>query len=221
MAQPLFSVIMPAYRAPRTIRPAVASVLAQTLSDLELIVVDDGSGDETPDVVREIAATDDRVRLIGQENAGTAAARNTGIRASAGANVSFLDNDDVWLPGYLESVRSGLADHPEAGLAYADSWAFDDRTKYVHRITTLQDNPPVESVAPAPELLRALIRINFITASSVTLTREAIDRVGPFEVDLSGSDDWDMWLRIAAAGFAGVRVGRRPLVLLREHASSQ
>jgi GT2 family glycosyltransferase len=219
IASPHFSIIIPAYRAPDTIRVSLDSVLGQTVTDLEVVVVDDGSGDRTPEVVREYAERDARIRLIEQENAGTAAARNTGVAAATGHNISFLDNDDAWVSTYLESVQATFASHRDAGMAYADAWPFDDATGRILRRTALECYPPV---APnGSGTLLALLHRNFITASSVTVTREALERVGPFHTGMTGSDDWDMWLRITGSGLRAVRAGTRPQVMLREHAYSQ
>jgi glycosyltransferase involved in cell wall biosynthesis len=221
VSRPAFSVITPAYRAPRTIRATIESVLAQSFGDFEHVVVDDGSGDETPEVVREYAAQDPRIRLIEQANAGTAAARNIAIAASSGRYVSLLDNDDVWVSEYLRTVNGTLEADGGAGLVYTDAWPFDDATRRIHRLTSLEDYPPVAPAASPEVALRALLRLNFVTASSTTIRREALDRVGGFDPALSGSDDWDLWLRIAGAGYRVVRAGDRPLVLLRERATSQ
>lgn len=218
---PTFSIVVPAYRATSTIPTTIESVLNQTIEDFELLVVDDGSGDSTADVIAAYAERDERIRLIRQENAGTAAARNTGVAHSSGRFVSLLDNDDAWLPGYLSAVEAELERHPWAGLAYADAWTFDEHTKRVHRLTTLQDLPPLERTLGAEDLLEALLRVNFITASSATLTREALGEVGAFATEISGSDDWDMWLRVAGAGYGAIRAGSEPLVLLRESETSQ
>jgi glycosyltransferase involved in cell wall biosynthesis len=168
-----------------------------------------------------MAREDPRVRLIRQENAGTAAARNTGIANARGELIGFCDNDDIWTPRYAEEVDRRFRSDPAIGLVYTDAWPFQDESKRVHRLTSLEDYPPVDPDASEREFLLALLRLNFLIASSVTVSRDALDRVGGFRPELSGSDDWDMWLRIAAAGFRGVRAGDRPLVLLRNSPTSQ
>lgn len=218
---PRFSVVCPAYRAERTIASTIASVRAQTFGDWEMIVVDDGSGDSTAEVAEVASGGDPRITIVAQENAGTAAARNTGVGGTTGRYVALIDNDDVWLPGYLERVAAGFDAEPSAGLAFADAWTFSDRLDRVHRLTTLEDLPAVPHSLSAEELLLALLRINFVTASAASVKREALLSAGPFEPALSGSDDWDMWLRVAAAGFGGVRAGDSPLVVLRESSTSQ
>jgi GT2 family glycosyltransferase len=221
VASPTFTVVLPAYNSQRTIETTINSVLRQTRSDLELLVVDDGSGDQTPALVRTYADADPRVQMIEQPNAGVAAARNTGISNSRGRYVSLIDHDDAWLPRYLELVGERLEEFTDAGLAYADCWTFRDTDKRVFRTTTLASFPPVAPAESPERFLAALIRANFLTASSVTIAREALDRVGGFRPTAAPSDDWDLWMRITAAGFRGVLAGATPLVLLRESATSQ
>ncbi len=221
MSPPRFSVICPAFRAGDTIAATIESVRGQSFADLELIVVDDGSGDATPEIADAHASQDARIRVIRRPNGGTAAARNTGIAAATGRCVSLIDNDDVWMPGYLEAVAVAFDAAPGAGLAFANAWTFSDRTFRVHRLTTLADLPPLPPTLDSEQLLLALLRVNFVTASGATATREALADAGPFEPAISGSDDWDMWLRIAACGHGGVRVGDAPLVILRDSSTQQ
>lgn len=218
---PRFSVVVPAYNSTATIATTVRSVLAQTASDLELLVVDDASTDGTVALVEGYAADDPRIRVVERENGGVSAARNTGIEHARGRYVGFLDHDDAWLPRYLERVGERFAAHDDAGLVYADCWTILDRDKRVHRLTTLEDHSPVDPDAPAERFLEQLLRVNFITASSVTVSRAALDRVGGFSAEAVPSDDWDLWLRIAGAGFRCLGTGGEPLVLLRETATSQ
>lgn len=218
---PQFSVIMPAYRAADVIPVALRSVQGQTLDDLEVVVVDDGSGDETPAVVRDLAGKDPRIKLIEQENAGTAAARNTAIAASSGRILALLDNDDAWLPNHLEGVAAAFAEVPGAGLAFADAWTYNQETSRVFRRSAMTDRAPTGDYGRPAGLLRALGTTNFVIASGSAFLREAYDAAGPFDPAISGSDDWDMWLRIAAAGYGGVKAGSEPQIVLRDSASSQ
>lgn len=221
MAGPEFSVIMPAYRAPDDIRLALHSAQRQRGSDLEIVVVDDGSGDHTPDVVRELAANDLRIRLIEQENAGTAAARNRAIENSRGRILALLDNDDVWLPDHLASIGAAFATTPGTGLAFADGWTFQVQSQLVYRHTVMTERPVPDGVESPAGLLAGLGAGNFVIASGAAFLREAYDAAGPFDAAISGSDDWDMWLRIAAAGYGGVRAGEEPQIVLRDSIHSQ
>lgn len=221
MTGPEFSVIMPAYRAPDEIAIALRSIQDQSVHDLEVIVVDDGSGDRTPDVVREFAGADPRIGLIEQRNAGTAAARNRAIAASSGRILALLDNDDAWLPGHLEAIGAAFGANPGAGLAFADAYSYRQELARVHRHTVMTDRPPTGDFSHPTGLLEALGRTNFVIASGSAFTREAFEAAGPFDPAISGSDDWDMWLRIAASGFGGSRAGTAPSIVLRDSESSQ
>jgi glycosyltransferase involved in cell wall biosynthesis len=117
---PFFSVVIPVYNKKDYLRRSVKSVLAQTFADFELIVVDDGSQDGSPKIVRSLK--DKRIRLILQKNAGVAAARNRGVAAAKGSYVAFLDADDDWAPGYLAALRALIQDYPGAGLYGTNYW---------------------------------------------------------------------------------------------------
>lgn len=217
---PRFSVVIPAYNAERTIAETVASVRAQSEPDLELIVVDDGSSDSTPRLVADLAATDPRLRLIEQPNAGTAGARNTGIAHATAELVCFLDNDDLWMPTYLESMGAALAGAPDAAFAYCDAWGLDDRTLRLRRRTELQSRPPPPRAAPWSEVALALLHENFVMSSTM-VRRLLLDEVGGFNTDVFGVDDYDLWLRLVLGGHTAVRAGTSPLLLQRDRHDSQ
>ena len=162
---PQFSVIVPAYNAEKTIEGTLRSVLAQTATDLELIVVDDGSADSTPSLVAAIGATDSRVELITQSNQGTAGARNTGITRASSGYVSFLDNDDLWMPGYLEAMGHALDAAPGAGFAYCDAWTLVDASSRIRRQTELERRPGPSPTAAWEEVFMALATRNFVMSS--------------------------------------------------------
>jgi glycosyltransferase involved in cell wall biosynthesis len=201
---PFFSIIMPAYDAARTIGPAIESVLAQTLSDFELIVVDDGSTDETVARVRPYLS-DERVRLISQPNRGLPAARNAAIETARGTYVSLLDSDDLWLPHYLEVMARTLRDHPSAAVAYTDAWVLDDETRRIARGSAMSPWHP-ESVPGDPKLfLRALIEFGNFVFVGATIHRSTLAKVGAFRIDLESVEDYELWLRVAAHGYRFVR----------------
>ena len=134
---PTFTVVMPAYDRAATIDSAIASVLAQTQPDFELIVVDDGSTDDTAARVTAAMAIDSRIQLVRQENRGPTGARNAAFERARGRHVSLLDSDDLWMPGYLERIGAALDAEPSAGFAYSDAWVLDDRTRKIHRSSAL------------------------------------------------------------------------------------
>jgi GT2 family glycosyltransferase len=217
---PRFSVVIPAYNAAATIGETIGSVLAQSERDLELIVVDDGSTDETPTLVRELARDDDRLDLVEQPNAGTAGARNTGLRRASGQLVAFVDNDDLWMPTYLAEMASALEARPDAGFAYCDAWVLDHARLRLRRVTELQSRPPPPPSATREEVLRALARENFVM-SSTTIRRDVLLAADGFSLDVRGTDDYDLWLRIVLAGHTAVRAGAQPLLIQRDRSDSQ
>src|SRR5690242_13247080 len=124
----LVSVIIPTYNGTAFLRETIDSALAQTYPAVEVIVVDDGSTDDTAAVIAEYG---DRIKGIAQANSGTSAARNTGIRASSGDYIAFLDHDDLWAPIKLARQMRVLRDHPELGMVYAGIRFFNHYTGQV------------------------------------------------------------------------------------------
>src|SRR4051794_17458509 len=177
MAHPIFTVVMPAYNTAATIGDAIRSVLAQTCSDFELVVVDDGSSDETASVVEQLAV-DGRIRLLGQENQGAAAARNAALAAARGRYVSFIDSDDLWLPAYLDAMAAVLTQAPHAGFGYTDAWTIDRRTGRIGTATAMEwQRPPAAPPATADALLLELLDRNFVYTAA-TVPRAVFEDVG-------------------------------------------
>jgi glycosyltransferase involved in cell wall biosynthesis len=201
--KPEFSVVMPAFNAEHTIGAAIRSVLAQTRSDFELLVVDDGSTDATSDEVKA-HSTDTRVRLLAQDHQGVAAARNHGISEARGTLVSMLDSDDLWLPSYLEVMGDVMANDRSAALAYTDAWVFDEVKGRFRRATAIGAVSPPSLPAEPLAVLALLLRINFIYTST-TARRQILLDVGGFRTDLIVSEDYELWVRIVARGHKVVR----------------
>ena len=200
---PTFTVVMPAHNAVSTIGAAIASALAQNRADLELLVVDDGSTDGTADEVRRFA-TDPRVRLLTQPQAGPGAARNAAFGRATGRYVSMLDSDDLWLPSYLDAVSDALDRAPEAGLAYTSAWVLDDPPGLVRRGVRFADATNRPPRLDAGAFLLALTRRNFLVNSTVTVRRSALEGVGGCNTALAAAIDFELWLRIATAGYGAV-----------------
>jgi glycosyltransferase involved in cell wall biosynthesis len=209
---PTFSIVMPAYNAEATIGAAVESVLAQTRDDFELIVVDDGSTDRTSTLVEQYAS--DRIRLIRQSNAGQAAARNAALALAQGLYVSLLDSDDLWLPTYLEEMANVLEADASAAVAYPDAWVFDQEMGKIARVTAKEPwNPP--SIPRDPQtFFRALLEYGNFVFIGATIRRSILREVGPFHLGVDGSEDYELWLRIAARGYRFVPYGL-PLAIYR------
>ena len=143
---PRVSVVIPAFNQARFLPAAIDSALAQTYRDREIIVVDDGSTDETPDVARRYG---DALRYVRQANKGLAGARNTGIERARGEFVALLDSDDVWLPGFLEHMMAVAEAQPRAAV-YFGAWRYIDASG-----NPLPEPPHAHVVPPAKLLPRA------------------------------------------------------------------
>lgn len=201
--RPSVSVVIPTYNFAAFLPGAVEGVRAQGREDLEIIVVDDGSTDETPAVLEVLAKENANLRWFRQENAGAAAARNRGVGEARGRFVAFLDADDLWLPGKLAAQFEALAEKPEAAFSYTD-------------VTLRHPNGVDEDlacgVADQPLLLQ-LLGGNLFATPTVLARRECFEEVGLFDPSLRTGEDWDMWMRLAAH-FEHVRVAR-PLTVIR------
>lgn len=195
---PRFSVVVPAFNSARTIASAIFSALAQTQTDLEVIVVDDGSTDATREIVERI--TDPRVSLVSQPNSGPSAARNAGIALARGQFVSFLDSDDLWLPEYLELAAEALETTPDAGFVYTDAYAFDSTSGRVRRRTAMgRMHPPIPPPADRDAFLLELLKRNFVY-NSTTIHRSVLETVGGFDESRTTAEDYELWLRIVMRG---------------------
>ena len=203
---PLVSVVIPAYNQARYLTEALQSAIAQTLGDLEIILVDDGSTDQTVQIVKGI--NDPRLRYIYQENRGLSAARNTGIRNSGGEYLTFLDSDDQFLPSKLELLTRALQNHPESGIAAGQAIPIDDQG---NRIGKIFDKP-------LPDDPTELLLGNPLHVGSVLLRRSWQQKVGYFDESLRSYEDWDMWLRLAFAGCRSLWVAK-PVSLYRFHSA--
>jgi glycosyltransferase involved in cell wall biosynthesis len=198
-SNPLVSVIIPAYNAEAFIRFTLDSVLAQTYQNFEVIVVDDGSSDRTPEIVESYAQRDPRIRLLRQKNSGVAAARNLAIQASKGVYVSPIDADDIWYPQKLEKQVHCIENADQSvGLVYAWSVYINEDGEIIGRYIADQGYTFAEG-----DVFNILLYFNFLdNASTALFRRSCIDRVGGYNCNLKaqnaqGCEDWDIYLRIA------------------------
>lgn len=183
------SVIIPTYNYARYLPATLDSVFRQTFTDLEVIVVDDGSTDNTKDILQPYIH-DERIRYIYQENRGLSAARNTGIRSSQSPFITFLDSDDLFTPRKLEVLRQEFERHPEAGLVYGNHVLWTGQHLY------RQPRFP-HGQAPSGWILPQLFTHPVMSVPAVLVRRECFDRAGFFDESLTAVEDWDMWMRIA------------------------
>jgi glycosyltransferase involved in cell wall biosynthesis len=172
---PLVSVVLPVFNGELFLREAIESVLAQTWSPVELLVVDDGSSDRSGEIAQEY-----RLTYVHQENSGVAAARNRGIEATEGELISFLDQDDVWLPEKLERQVAALAADPEAGIC---SCRFEMFLEPGHELPDWAVEDFLEGSHRTPQVGTLLVR------------RQLFDQVGVFDTSYVAANDTDWFLR--------------------------
>lgn len=203
MATPAVSVVIPFYRA-RYLRAAIASVRAQTFSDYEIIVVDDGSPDRA-DVEAHLLSEGPRLRYLRQENQGPAAARNAALRAACGQFVAFLDSDDTWEPTYLQEQLDGLTRPPRLDMIYCNALMMG-QSEAERR--ALMESTPTRAPATCTSLLREEYTV-FL--SGVVARRDLIMDAGLFDERFVHGEDFDLWLRMLKRG---ARMGFQPRILL-------
>jgi glycosyltransferase involved in cell wall biosynthesis len=191
------SVIIPLYNGAAYIQHAIEGVVSQTLSPLELIVVNDGSNDQGQALVEKIQAHFP-IRVVHQENAGQSAARNHGTRLAEGEILAFLDQDDFWYPNHLERLVAPFYHNPRLGWTYSD---VDEIDRYGKMVTlNLLSTLPVQH--PKRSLIQLLSEDMMILPSASVVLKRAFDHVGGFDESLSGSEDDDLFLRLFQAGYA-------------------
>jgi glycosyltransferase involved in cell wall biosynthesis len=201
ITDPLVSIIIPTYNRAWIVRDAIDSVLGQTYADFELIVVDDGSTDRTPQI---LDAYGDRLRVIRQANQGVSAARNRGIGESSGPLIALLDSDDLWLPGKLSVQVDFFRKHPAALICQTDEiWIRNG----------LQVNPGKRHRKPSGMIFERSLELCLVSPSAVMFRRELIEKVGLFDESLPACEDYDLWLRVGCR-FPVHLIGR-PLTIKR------
>ncbi len=208
---PAVSVITPAWNAAAFIGETIESVQAQTITDWEMVIVDDGSTDTTPAVVESYAARDPRIHLLRQPNSGPSAARNRAMAAARGQFFAFLDSDDRWSPTYLASQLAVFTAHPETALVTGtgrfDGGPLDGQP------TRLPDGGT--RVLPLAQLIADESAIFIMTV----FRRAVYKQIGGFDEAQWTSEDYDFWLRAALAGFV-FRQNPEPLALYRVRGES-
>ena len=194
------SVIIPAFNSARFIGEAVESVLCQTRSAEEIIIVDDGSTDNTREAVTALP-----VKYFYQKNAGPSAARNTGLRNATGDLLAFLDADDLWLPHKLAVQLKAFENFPDAGFSFSTVWHLYAGTNpkisqdpyYPPQLTAWLRKKPLKDGGVYGSVYDLLLRKNCVATSSMVVRRELVERVGDLDTGLWGCEDYDYWIRLA------------------------
>ncbi len=211
MFQEIVSVIIPAYNRGRYIRQTVESVLNQTYTDIELIVIDDGSTDDTRDILEGYG---DRITLLEHEarqNRGQSASINLGLDRARGKYLAILDSDDYWEPDKIESQVGYLQRHPEVGLVYGNGTAVSGNGEFLYDIYT-----PGHREESKPE--KVLVDCYFSLPSNALMRKSLLKKAGYFDETLRAGQDHDMAIRIAE--IARLAYIDRPLFHYRRHNES-
>lgn len=191
----LISVLMPIYKGERFVAHAIESVLGQTYPHIELIIVNDGSPDNSAAVIRHYLA-DVRVKYIEQQNAGVASARNTALRHATGAYIGLCDQDDEWLPHKAEKQIAYMQAHPDAGLVHGDVDYIDENGQPL-------PHEPYFPAAVSGQCFARMYMGNPVMAVAAVFRRSLVDAIGGFDPSIKYADDYDLWLRIAAQHAVG------------------
>jgi len=189
------SVIMPCFNHATFLRDSVNGILQQTEADLELIIVDDCSSDNSWDVIRSVADSDPRIRAIRHErNQGASRSRNDALQVAKGEFIGFCDADDIWEPDKLRIQVNLLQNHPKYDLVYCDTTIIDENG--------LPTNQRFSALFPPPKLASGwlfgeLVLRNFINIQSVLMRNQCVQRVGHFDERIKWVEDWSYWIRVS------------------------
>jgi glycosyltransferase involved in cell wall biosynthesis len=208
---PAVSVVMPAYNTAPFVEAAIDSALRQTFTDIEVLVVDDGSTDDTAVIVERMAARDARVRLLRQPNGGVSVARNAALRVARGDFFALLDSDDLWAPEFLAEQLAIMAARPEVDIVTGNAWVLGGTND--GRLAR-----PYPEPRPDPDLA-SIIGDEWSVFIMSVIRRRVYTTIGSFDESMRSNEDYDFWLRAAVAGFTFAR-NDRPLGHYRNRTGS-
>jgi glycosyltransferase involved in cell wall biosynthesis len=188
------SVIMPCHNHGKYLLQSVESVLRQTYSDLELIIIDDNSSDNSGQILHQIIRQDSRIKIIRHaENLGVSAARNNGIKISVGNTIAFCDADDIWALTKLETQLRCLGKH-QCGFVYADARIIDEEGNETGKLFSELFKPPKR---PSGNLFKQLALGNFINTQTVVVDKRYLEQVGLFDPGMKVLEDWWLWTQLS------------------------
>jgi len=207
---PKVSVVIPTYNSAQFIVETLESVFAQTYEDYEIIVVDDGSTDNTREVLKPYMS---RIRYIYKENGGASSARNLGIKSAEGEYIAFLDSDDLWMPEKLEKQMEYFQTNPDCGLVYSDCIRIDSDGVYL---------PQSDVYSKVSGYIFLKLLEGFVLPTSTVIAKvECFGIAGYFDENLERCEDYDLWLRIARFFTVGYTEGPLVKYRVRSHWSTQ
>ena len=183
----MFSVVIPLYNKEHSIKNTIQSVLDQNFNDFEVVVVNDGSTDNSPEVVKQFA--DSRIRLIHQENQGVSAARNRGIKEAKYEWIAFLDGDDLWKENHLEILNNMISGYPNEGVFITGFAYSDGRIIFKHK--------RVFPVFRVGDYFKESLKELLISSSAIVINKKLFKEVGYFNTNLIRGEDRDIWDRLA------------------------
>jgi glycosyltransferase involved in cell wall biosynthesis len=209
------SVVIPSYNSEKYIEETIQSVLKQTLTNIEIIVIDDGSTDRSADIVKSYTPL---VRLIQQTNAGVSFARNRGIQEARGQYICFIDSDDYWLPDKLEKQLNAFHNHPETGAVFSDFIRWNEgELNTFPSVDDLDLSAHQEGIDPnfSGWIFHLFLLDCWMLTSSAMIRKEVFLKCGLFNTNLPCGEDWDLWLRISRE-YPFIKL-REPTTLYRQH----
>ena len=210
------SVVIPVYNGSKYIEKAIHSVAGQTLPPYEIIIVNDGSTDDSTLIIEELAKTIS-LKYFHQENSGQSSARNYGVSRSSGDFIAFLDQDDIWYPNHLEELIKPFMEiiYPQIGWVYSNLDEIGDNDE-LYRIELLSY---CSSTHPKKSLFQCLAADMFVVPSATLILKKAFTDIGGFDERLSGYEDDDLFLRIFSKGYGNVFIDKS-LAQWRTHGNS-
>ena len=187
-----FSIIIPLYNKANYVENTIKSVLNQTFTDYEIIIINDGSTDDS--VAKVIGFNDSRIHIYNQKNQGASIARNLGIEKAKCNYISFLDADDLWTPNHLETLKTLIEKFPNAGVfASRYELVFSDGKNYIPKFKKISAN--FEGIIP--DYFETSLPYPIATSSSIAVPKHVFKEIGNFKPSISSGQDVDMWIRIA------------------------
>lgn len=211
--QSLVSIILPVYNGQLFLADAINSVLSQTYNNIELLIVDDGSTDNSINIAKSFEEKDSRIRYFQQKNGGVAAARNTALRCIRGLFVGFIDQDDLWLTDKLETQMMYFNNNPEAVFLHGNIDYIDDDAN------TIDKNLYPWETNASGKCFGRLFNANAIAIQTVCFKSNCIDKIGLLREDVPGVDDYDYWLRFSR--FFRIDYVDKTLALYRFHGANE